>query len=216
MPSIMPKGGWDDPSNQPIQRLTPQPQPAQYVYAQQAYAQPSYVACKVCDRGVLFPKGMFRMSAPVVAIGFILLIPSVLGVIFFGMLAFGIGAMGATSHVVSFGQRQQVTANLRRAGVPRPIITAVLVGHYDHVEQWMNSDESGRVTYVEEEAIKQAEMDLTEARATEVGGGFASWGRNLAIAMAIASFVGGLLGWLLVMRKRVLQCAVCGAVINAS
>jgi hypothetical protein len=28
--------------------------------------------------------------------------------------------------------------------------------------------------------------------------------------------VSGLLGWLLVMRKSVLQCDVCGAVVNAS
>lgn len=37
-----------------------------------------------------------------------------------------------------------------------------------------------------------------------------------AIGLGIASFVGGLLGWLLVMKKRVLQCDYCGAVVNAS
>jgi hypothetical protein len=33
--------------------------------------------CKVCDYGDLFPKKVFRLSGPVVAIGFILLIPFV-------------------------------------------------------------------------------------------------------------------------------------------
>lgn len=42
-----------------------------------------------------------------------------------------------------------------------------------------------------------------------LGGGF-------AIFCAIASFVGGLLGWLLVMKKRVLQCSVCRATVSAS
>jgi len=39
---------------------------------------------------------------------------------------------------------------------------------------------------------------------------------GIVIAIGIACFVGGLLGWLLVMKKRVLQCSVCGAVISAS
>ena len=39
---------------------------------------------------------------------------------------------------------------------------------------------------------------------------------GIVIAIGIACFVGGLLGWLLVMKKRVLQCPVCGAVVNAS
>jgi len=39
---------------------------------------------------------------------------------------------------------------------------------------------------------------------------------NVAIIMGVTSFVGGLLGWLLVMKKRILQCTFCGAVVNAS
>lgn len=39
---------------------------------------------------------------------------------------------------------------------------------------------------------------------------------GFAVIIGISSFVGGLLGWLLVMKKRVLQCSVCGAVVNAS
>jgi hypothetical protein len=34
--------------------------------------------------------------------------------------------------------------------------------------------------------------------------------------LMILAFVSGLLGWLLVMKKRVLQCGLCGAVVNAS
>ena len=51
------------------------------------------IRCKVCDRGVLVPRKMSRMSGPAVAIGYILLIPSILGMIgstliFFGVIAF--------------------------------------------------------------------------------------------------------------------------------
>jgi hypothetical protein len=41
-----------------------------------------------------------------------------------------------------------------------------------------------------------------------IGGGF-------AVFWWVAFFVGGLLGWLLVMRKNVLQCSLCRAVVNA-
>jgi hypothetical protein len=36
------------------------------------------------------------------------------------------------------------------------------------------------------------------------------------IAVAFAFLVGGLLGWLLIMKKDILQCGHCGAVIAAS
>lgn len=41
-------------------------------------------------------------------------------------------------------------------------------------------------------------------------------GEAFFLFTAIASFVGGLLGRLLVMKKRVLQCSVCNAVVSAS
>jgi hypothetical protein len=44
----------------------------------------------------------------------------------------------------------------------------------------------------------------------------ALFGGGIAVGFGISCFVGGLLGWLLVMRKRVLQCTLCGAVVNAS
>ena len=42
-----------------------------------------------------------------------------------------------------------------------------------------------------------------------VAGGF-------AIFLAVAFFAGGLLGWLLVMKKKVLYCTNCSAVVPAS
>jgi hypothetical protein len=41
-------------------------------------------------------------------------------------------------------------------------------------------------------------------------------GSGFAIAFGIASFVGGLLGWLLVMKKHVLQCPMCNVRVDAS
>lgn len=125
---------FDHPQSEALNRA-PQ-QPAQY-----------YPTCKICERGALVRKKVFRMSGPVVAIGFIFLIPSVCGMILSALVFLGV--------ISSAGD--QTTDN-----------TQVVIG------------------------------------------------TAFAIGLGIACFVGGLLGWLLVMKKRVLQCAVCGAVVSAS
>jgi hypothetical protein len=38
----------------------------------------------------------------------------------------------------------------------------------------------------------------------------------VSILGIVGSFVGGLLGWILIMKKTVLQCTNCQAVVNAS
>jgi hypothetical protein len=48
------------------------------------------------------------------------------------------------------------------------------------------------------------------------GGAFTAIFGGLFVFIIIASFIGGLLDWLLIMRKRVLQCARCGAIVPAS
>lgn len=93
-------------------------------------------------------KKVYRMSGPVVAIGFIFLIPSIIGIIFSAVMFFGVIAGGNAAD--SFSQ------------------TAVGIG------------------------------------------------AGMAVLFGIASSVGGLVGWLLVMKKSVLQCSFCGAVVNAS
>ena len=104
------------------------------------------VACKVCDRGFLASKKIFRMSGPVVVIGFIFLIPSVLGILPAALL---LGTM----------------------------ILSKLLGIVINLSGFIET---------------------------------------IVFTVGILSFIGGLLGWLLVMRKRVLQCSVCGATVNAS
>jgi hypothetical protein len=98
------------------------------------------ITCKVCDKGLLTLKKKYRMSGPVVAIGYILLIPSALGMAF-SLLMF-------------------VMTTAFRGGV-----------------------------------------GLAE---------------GIIIFIALSFLVIGLLGWLLVMKKQVLQCNLCGAVVNAT
>jgi hypothetical protein len=108
------------------------------------------VRCKVCDAGTLVRRKKFRMSGLVVAIGYILPIPSILGILFSAFMFFSAASLPHTANDVA-------SANM----------------------------------------------------ATGVVGG-------VAIFFGIASFVGGLIGWLLVMKKQVLECGTSKAVVNAS
>jgi hypothetical protein len=111
----------------------------------------AYPTCKICDRGTLMPRKIRRLSGPAVAIGYILLIPSISGVIGCAILL-----------VVS------LVAGIAGAAHGSAIATA-----------------------------------------------FAGIGTIAFVYIGIFCFVSGLLGWLLIMKKYVLQCGYCGAVVNA-
>ena len=102
----------------------------------------SGVRCQTCGVGTLRLEKRYRMSTPVVAIGYIILIPSLLLVVVFVISMFNL------------------------AGLPE-------------------SDSSSMAT-------------------------------GIAFFFAIGAFVGGLLGWLLIMKKKVLVCTHCSAAVPAS
>jgi len=103
--------------------------------------------CRTCGVGALRLEKRYRLSTPVVVIGYILLIPSVLGVLFF-------------------------------------IVTMFMLAN------------------------------ASNANANAASG--ATMATGLAFFFAVAFFVSGLLGWLLVMKKKVLVCTNCSAVVPAS
>lgn len=100
------------------------------------------ISCKTCDTGELRQQSKYRLSRAVVTIGYILLVPSVLGLLFAALVLV-----------------MAVSVD-RSAGLLVILLGPLLIG--------------------------------------------------------VPSLVGGLLGWLLVMKKDVLQCGNCGAVTPAS
>lgn len=63
-------------------------------------------------------------------------------------------------------------------------------------------------------AVRDAQLSTS---ATKVGAGAGVLlAGGFSVFIFVASFVGGLLGWLLIMRKRVLQCSRCSATVAAS
>jgi len=105
--------------------------------------------CKVCDKGTLQQKTVFRLGGIIATIGFILLIPSFLGMLFGGLMMLSTFSAGYLA---------------------------------------------------------------TTADAAGVIGALGS----SSLCVFISSFVGGLLGWLLILRKKILQCNNCGATVAAS
>jgi hypothetical protein len=153
----------------------------------------------------LIKRKKFRMSGPVVAIGFIVLIPSALGMLF-GVLMLGITHSANKS--TSASSEREIRAQLVAQNVPEPIISEVVSG------KSVSDNQLVPLTYQQQATVRHAEaarlgQKIGGGAATAVFGGF-------SIFVIVASFVGGLLGWLLIMRKRVLQCARCGATVPAS
>lgn len=107
------------------------------------------IRCKVCEKGMLTPQRIHRMSGPAVVIGYILLIPSIMGIFMC-------------------------------------VLTLIASANAAHDFPGQGGPQAGCL------------------------------GGCLGVGGLIAFFVGGLLGWLLVMKKDVLKCGVCGSVIARS
>lgn len=198
--------------------------------------------CKICDRGELIPKKIFRMSGPVVAIGFILLVPSVLGMLAAGLMFFGVFAFeGNDSNRATIVEDNDT--QVRRACINQPIAySPVGLNTAEYCECVLTEfkktgsvsraatlcaqrhdggtlapvDEKTKSLYVALEGTSppnESERSNNQSQGTPL---FHVIGGTIAIALGVTSFVGGLLGWLLVMKKRVLQCSVCGVTVNTS
>jgi hypothetical protein len=235
--------------------------------------------CKVCDQGELIAKKVFRMSGPAVAIGYILLIPSILGMLAAAWILFGVSwvthlanTTNTTVDEIQFTPPRYVAkgrgdeVEFRRACINTPMayrldrdapwsqycecelslhkqnhsLEQVNTNDLDSFADAINSrgerndvcvdlERNNRLPSISEQTDKLYDSLVGAASSNDkpmepiflphtapATAIFGIVGSTLAIALGIGSFVGGLLGWLLVMKKRVLQCAVCGATVNAS
>lgn len=145
------------------------------------------------------------MSTPVVVIGWLLLVPSFCG-IFFGIV--GLFATGATVATASSGIDTAAREHMAKAGVPAGLIEQVIEGKSIPAKAKEGLTDHQRI------ALSSAESTITAAK-VGAGAGTAIVG-GLSIGIIVMSLIGGLIGWLLVMRKKVLECPVCSAIVPAS
>lgn len=200
----------------------------------------SGIRCRVCERGVLIPRRRFRMSGPVVVIGFILLVPSVLGIIagLLGLIlsasaATGSGAQTVTQSPVATEAQGEVDfrRNCATSGEASYRTSLGRMPPPGFVDRYCDCallivKRGGSIQDATQscaaEAIRGGSGPNTIAERPVITAGAGPnilglvLGGGVSIGVIIASFVGGLLGWLLVMRKSVLQCGVCSAVVSTS
>jgi hypothetical protein len=180
-------------------RIPPAPAPTQDVNIK---PKPT---CQTCGQGVLIKRKKYRMSGPVVLIGYILLIPCVIGMFFGGMLLAASGSAGTT---VSVATSKATRTRLETQAIPEPIIQKVVS------LETITADDRSTLTPEQKSAVDAAKISLS---ANKIGAGMgALMGGGISIFLMVSCFVGGLLGWLLIMKKKVLQCNQCSAAVAAS
>ncbi len=170
-----------------------------------------YIPCKVCDRGSLAAKKIFRLSGPVVFIGYVLLIPSICGILISALMLLVVAISSVAHPYIVSNARNQAIANMQRVNVPERTIGAVLERRDDLLEPQLGSDS---LSDIQKRWVRDSREKLKGSNENTVFGVVV--GGSFSVLLGIASMVGGLLGWLLVMKKRVLQCNLCSAVVNAS
>jgi hypothetical protein len=145
------------------------------------------------------------MSGPVVVIGFILLIPSVVGMLVGILTLVGVG-MNIPS------MNPETRTSLEAQQVPEPVITQVAAN------KPIDEAQLAALTPQQQKAVRDAQSSVSgpwPGKAKASPGAFVVAG-GLCLFVIVVSFVAALLGWILIMRKRVLQCTHCGAVVPAS
>jgi hypothetical protein len=173
---------------------------------------------------VLSQKKVFRMSGPVVAIGFILLIPSFIGMLYSAFLL--IRASTAPQQLYQSQADAEFRGSCKTAFDENSSdLPGISASQFCECElriyrSGYSPEAAATICYrrgLDGDKFAKTDPDVeafySGAALTDAGRGYMS---SVAIVMGITSFVGGLLGWLLVMKKRILQCTLCGAVVNAS
>jgi len=107
----------------------------------------------------------------------------------------------------STSEREKIRAQLVAHQIPDSIITRISSG------ESVSDAELISLSLTYDQRLAAADAQRAVAVQNIPGGSFLS---IASILITVASFVGGLLGWLLIMRKRILQCTHCGAVVPAS
>ena len=179
--------------------------------------------CKTCDTGTLNHRKIHRMSPVVVFIGWVLLIPSILGIV---GAAIGAAITVSGAAAVSAGDHSAETrpqrveeafgARFDEVGLSREYLVRLTNLDGENVEI-ASDDEIASMTREQRDVLADA---TTFAMRDRVSSGAAALGGAMGIfvfgLIGVGSLVSGLLGWLLVMKKKVLQCTNCGAVVAAS
>src|SRR5436305_7205796 len=140
--------------------------------------------CRTWGQGALITRKTFRMSGPVLVIGFILLIPSVLGMLF-GILVLVLTSAGGTQ--TSASSARDIRARLVAQEVPESVIAEVVAS------KPVENPELVSLTSQQRSAVHDAQLS---ASAQKVGGGVAQVvAGGFSLIVIGMSFLGVCIGW---------------------
>ncbi len=161
--------------------------------------------CQICEKGILKKKKKYRLGTPLVVIGYIFLIPSVCA-FFIALLIILSAFIGAPNRneKINIGAR----ATLEEANIPQPLIEKFMS------HEMITSQEKSRLT-------RQQRQILHDAKGTQIKGQFVNGATVgimgiLSVVMIVVAIFGVVIGALLTIKKKVLQCSACDAIVNAS
>jgi hypothetical protein len=195
--------------------------------------------CENCHRGVLTPKKIYRMSSGTLTVGRIFLIGSIVcalasPLIVFGLVAYSGGQSGQEAIDNAFRRSCVVGATQRverDTGAP-PLLPQVIDQMCECMLAGMKGQENTEAAATEVSQacaqqrragtlppLTQEQQDLYNNLMGENGA--PSDAEKQAFAEREAGILGacfgiGLVGWLLILKKRVLQCSACGATVSPS
>ena len=149
------------------------------------------IICKVCDQGEIQRKKKYRLGIPLGIIGTIILILSI--------LILYISYFKGDSKFEPY--EKEVRASLTQALVPNDLIQKVI----DFEE--ITDEDRAHISFTQAQALDEAIISL---RAYAIG-----FGGSRVVVEGFAIF-GILLGFCLSLKKKVLQCTNCKAVVKAS
>lgn len=170
--------------------------------------------CTTCG-GNMRKERIYRLSGPAVVIGWILLIPSFIGITIGAIILIGGWIIGASAPPKTNVTIEQVTLDsMRTIGIREPVIELVKKGEPvpSNLTNGMTAEQRQFLAAIESERGKYHAGDEHAAVVTK---GFGIFGSIFGPVIIIGSFIDGLLGWLLTMKKNVLRCTGCTAVVNA-
>lgn len=202
----------------------------------------SRIRCEECDRGILSRRWAYRRNATLVVLGYLLLIPSVVGVLWCACTLIGINADIVSSE--SAQKRQTPADAIFRSHCAQNVLLSVQAGGLEPsqvlTEEYcecalatFNETKSNALAAKECAARAQNgtlaeptqevdvlysadDLDLTTSSAGPQFLLSSISSSAFLFALGGACFLGGVLSWFLVMKKRVLQCSACGAFASRS
>jgi hypothetical protein len=168
--------------------------------------------CDKCHQGQMHPTKVFRLSGCLVAIGFIILIPCFV-LLCFAVLAgvIGTAATGSATITVTERAKQETVVKLQAIeGLPAAVVSDF------QLDARISDETFASLTSIQSNEVRrlQSSYDAMISGAA-LGTGFAAlFGGGLVIIMFVIAIPGLIVGFVLILRKKVWRCQMCGYIFD--